>query len=157
MFYTCSVYDMFCTFIIFLWFFNFNFLYFYFNYSYIMFCVISLTCLLIGLPDLFSEACWFSLLGSLTLLMSGAAIINICILYTKNQTWQAKYESKQNLRVEINVKLNFSLFKHFLQVSAQNCNMYAAYHSYCLNYINALNYLEILRRHDDFCEFEKVF
>ena len=31
-----------------------------------------------------------------------------------------------------------------------------AYHRYALNYINALNYLESLRRHNDFCDFEKV-
>ena len=31
-----------------------------------------------------------------------------------------------------------------------------AYHRYALNYINALNYLETLRRHQDFCDFEKV-
>jgi len=31
-----------------------------------------------------------------------------------------------------------------------------AYHRYALNYINALNYLETLRRHMEFCEFEKV-
>ena len=31
-----------------------------------------------------------------------------------------------------------------------------AYHRYTLNYINALNYLESLRRHQDFCDFEKV-
>lgn len=30
-----------------------------------------------------------------------------------------------------------------------------AYHRYTLNYINALNYLETLRRHAEFCEFEK--
>lgn len=31
-----------------------------------------------------------------------------------------------------------------------------AYHRYALNYINALNYLETLRRQLEFCEFEKV-
>lgn len=31
-----------------------------------------------------------------------------------------------------------------------------AFHRYCLNYINALNYLESLRKHDDFNEYEKV-
>jgi len=31
-----------------------------------------------------------------------------------------------------------------------------AYHRYALNYINALNYLETLRRQQDFCDFEKV-
>ncbi|KAK6618505.1 hypothetical protein RUM43_013698 [Polyplax serrata] len=30
-----------------------------------------------------------------------------------------------------------------------------AYHCYVLNYINALNYLETLRTHSEFCEFEK--
>ncbi len=32
-----------------------------------------------------------------------------------------------------------------------------AYHRYALNYINALNYLETLRRQQEFCDFEKVF
>lgn len=46
--------------------------------------------------------------------------------------------------------------------SANSCQLLAhrslsqAYHRYALNYINALNYLESLRRHHDFCEFEKV-
>ena len=31
-----------------------------------------------------------------------------------------------------------------------------AFHRYALNYINALNYLETLRRHHEFSEFEKV-
>ena len=31
-----------------------------------------------------------------------------------------------------------------------------ANHRYALNYINALNYLESLRRHNDYCDFEKV-
>jgi len=31
-----------------------------------------------------------------------------------------------------------------------------AYHRYALNYINALNYLETLRRIQEFCDFEKV-
>ncbi len=31
-----------------------------------------------------------------------------------------------------------------------------AYHRYALNYINALTYLESLRRHQDFSDFEKV-
>jgi len=30
-----------------------------------------------------------------------------------------------------------------------------AYHRYALNYINALTYLESLRKHPDFCDFEK--
>ncbi|XP_076095359.1 uncharacterized protein LOC143066243 isoform X2 [Mytilus galloprovincialis] len=29
------------------------------------------------------------------------------------------------------------------------------YHTYCLNYVNALGYLDQLRRHDDFADFEK--
>lgn len=29
------------------------------------------------------------------------------------------------------------------------------YHIYCLNYMNAMSYLEQLRRHEEFCEFEK--
>ena len=31
-----------------------------------------------------------------------------------------------------------------------------ANHRYALNYINALDYLESLPRHNDFCDFEKV-
>ncbi len=31
-----------------------------------------------------------------------------------------------------------------------------AYHRYSLNYINALTYLESLRKHQEFCDFEKV-
>ena len=31
-----------------------------------------------------------------------------------------------------------------------------AFHRYALNYINALNYLETVRRHQEFSEFEKV-
>jgi hypothetical protein len=34
--------------------------------------------------------------------------------------------------------------------------MSQAYHRYALNYINALNYLETLRRQQEFCDFEKV-
>jgi len=30
-----------------------------------------------------------------------------------------------------------------------------AYHRYALNYINALTYLESMRKHPDFCDFEK--
>lgn len=30
------------------------------------------------------------------------------------------------------------------------------YHTYCLNYMAALNYLEQLRKSDEFAEFEKV-
>ena len=32
----------------------------------------------------------------------------------------------------------------------------SVYHTYCLNYTNALSYLEKLRKNDEFCEFEKV-
>ncbi|XP_053377181.1 uncharacterized protein LOC123530509 isoform X3 [Mercenaria mercenaria] len=31
----------------------------------------------------------------------------------------------------------------------------SVYHTYCLNYTNALSYLEKLRKNDDFCEYEK--
>lgn len=50
-----------------------------------------------------------------------------------------------------------SLFRKIY--SAQNTKVHTisqAYHRYTLNYINALNYLETLRRHAEFCEFEKV-
>ena len=43
----------------------------------------------------------------------------------------------------------------FLQ-SSKAASVSKAYHRYALNYINALNYLETLRRHQDFCDFEKV-
>nr|CAD7434992.1 unnamed protein product [Timema monikensis] len=42
----------------------------------------------------------------------------------------------------------------FTQSSEAN-SVSQAYHCYALNYINALNYLETLRRHVEFCEFEK--
>lgn len=52
-----------------------------------------------------------------------------------------------------NVSINAS---HVLQPSTKAKLMSEAYHRYALNYINALNYLETLRRHQDFCDFEKV-
>ena len=45
------------------------------------------------------------------------------------------------------------------KATAQNnrsLSLSQAYHRYALNYINALNYLESLRRHQEFCDFEKV-
>jgi hypothetical protein len=39
---------------------------------------------------------------------------------------------------------------------ARSLSLSQAYHRYALNYINALNYLESLRRHQEFCDFEKV-
>jgi hypothetical protein len=44
----------------------------------------------------------------------------------------------------------------FLFQSSEAGSVSQAYHCYALNYINALNYLETLRRHVEFCEFEKV-
>ncbi|PNF21116.1 Pleckstrin homology domain-containing family G member 7 [Cryptotermes secundus] len=41
------------------------------------------------------------------------------------------------------------------QKSSEAGSVSQAYHCYALNYINALNYLETLRRHVEFCEFEK--
>ena len=40
--------------------------------------------------------------------------------------------------------------------SNRSLSLSQAYHRYALNYINALNYLESLRRHQEFCDFEKV-
>ena len=40
--------------------------------------------------------------------------------------------------------------------AAETAGVSKAFHRYALNYINALNYLETLRRHQEFCEFEKV-
>ena len=40
--------------------------------------------------------------------------------------------------------------------AAATAGVSKAFHRYALNYINALNYLETLRRHQEFCEFEKV-
>ena len=51
---------------------------------------------------------------------------------------------------------NVSFSSHLLQPSTKAKLMSEAYHRYALNYINALNYLETLRRHQDFCDFEKV-
>ena len=51
------------------------------------------------------------------------------------------------------------LMKDF-KVQTPNCIINVlimqAYHRYALNYINALNYLETLRRQPEFTEFEKV-
>ncbi|XP_069692968.1 uncharacterized protein [Periplaneta americana] len=49
--------------------------------------------------------------------------------------------------IEVLVKL--------FQKSSEADSVSQAYHCYALNYINALNYLETLRRHVEFCEFEK--
>ena len=43
-----------------------------------------------------------------------------------------------------------------LQPGGKAKQLSEAYHRYTLNYINALTYLETLRRQHDFCEFEKV-
>lgn len=46
-----------------------------------------------------------------------------------------------------------------LKLFTKSCKVTAmrqAYHRYTLNYINALNYLETLRRQIEFVEFEKV-
>ena len=46
-----------------------------------------------------------------------------------------------------------------LKLFTKSCkitSMRQAYHRYTLNYINALNYLETLRRQIEFVEFEKV-
>ena len=41
--------------------------------------------------------------------------------------------------------------------STKAANVSKAFHRYALNYINALNYLETLRRQQEFSDFEKVF
>ena len=40
--------------------------------------------------------------------------------------------------------------------STKAANVSKAFHRYALNYINALNYLETLRRQQEFSDFEKV-
>ncbi|XP_043216484.1 pleckstrin homology domain-containing family G member 5-like isoform X2 [Amphibalanus amphitrite] len=55
---------------------------------------------------------------------------------------------------EESVSLTGILSKLFLKNNKSSC-LSQSYHRYALNYINALNYLETLRRHNDFCEFEK--
>lgn len=47
-------------------------------------------------------------------------------------------------------------FPLFHLQSSKARTMSQAYHRYALNYINALNYLETLRRQVEFTEFEKV-
>ena len=42
------------------------------------------------------------------------------------------------------------------KIQNRSLSLSQAYHRYALNYINALNYLESLRRHQEFCDFEKV-
>ena len=48
------------------------------------------------------------------------------------------------------------LMKRLFEKGSKARMLSQAYHRYALNYINALNYLESLRRHNDFCDFEKV-
>ncbi len=42
-----------------------------------------------------------------------------------------------------------------LHINYRLCTTLQAYHRYSLNYINALTYLESLRKHQEFCDFEK--
>ncbi|XP_065573407.1 uncharacterized protein LOC136035501 isoform X3 [Artemia franciscana] len=67
------------------------------------------------------------------------------ILKRKEATWDL-----------FQTKLGF-LQEHLmvLKNSTKATSLSQAFHRYALNYINALNYLESLRRHSDFCEFEK--
>ena len=57
---------------------------------------------------------------------------------------------------QLNANGSAAASSHFLQPGTKAKLMSEAYHRYALNYINALNYLETLRRHQDFCDFEKV-
>ena len=58
------------------------------------------------------------------------------------------------------LKCRFSLrleeFSTLHRQFSQHSKNGEVYHTYCLNYTNALNYLEQLRKNDDFCEYEKV-
>ena len=58
--------------------------------------------------------------------------------------------------IQLNANGSAAASSHFLQPGTKAKLMSEAYHRYALNYINALNYLETLRRHQDFCDFEKV-
>lgn len=61
--------------------------------------------------------------------------------------------------MNLSVSFNFFIFFFFflcLQFSSHSKDG-DVYHTYCLNYTNALTYLERLRRNDDFNEFEKVW
>lgn len=52
---------------------------------------------------------------------------------------------------------NLTFFSYFIfKQSSKAASLTQAYHRYTLNYINALNYLETLRRQVEFNEFEKV-
>lgn len=43
-----------------------------------------------------------------------------------------------------------------LEQYSQSSREGEVFHEYCLNYSKAINYLEILRKNDKFCEFERV-
>ena len=53
------------------------------------------------------------------------------------------------------VRILSTIFDHTNSKGAM-AGVSKAFHRYALNYINALNYLETLRRHHEFSEFEKV-
>ena len=48
------------------------------------------------------------------------------------------------------------ILTNIFEQSSKASSVSKAFHRYALNYINALNYLEMLRRHHEFSEFEKV-
>ena len=48
------------------------------------------------------------------------------------------------------------ILSNIFEQSSKAASVSKAFHRYALNYINALNYLETLRRHHEFSEFEKV-
>ena len=54
------------------------------------------------------------------------------------------------------VKILSSVFDDNSKGAKASSGVSKAFHRYALNYINALNYLETLRRHHEFSEFEKV-
>nr|CAG4644244.1 EOG090X0BWU [Lepidurus arcticus] len=73
-----------------------------------------------------------------------------CVTYAFCKEFMTLLMQSMNIAMptaEILVKL--------FQKSAKAHSLSQAYHRYALNYINALNYLETLRRHVEFCEFEK--
>ena len=56
----------------------------------------------------------------------------------------------------VNYMLELRQFGKFANYQGTPAGVSKAFHRYALNYINALNYLETLRRHHEFAEFEKV-
>ena len=87
-----------------------------------------------------------------------ASKLTFCIFF-----WQVTHsfckEFLQGLLIHLDAEggLNvIELMRRIFERGTKARMLSQANHRYALNYINALNYLESLRRHNDYCDFEKV-